>query len=363
MREQSAVALQRVGCSAGPRARLGELSASQRKQVQLARALRRAPQVLLLDEPTAVLGAAEAAQLFAVLRGLVTEGTAVVYVSHRLDEVLALADRVTVLRDGRRVCTDVIGAVDAHALIQRMVGREIRRAERGARPAATPALCAQGLAVGHVRDLSFTLRAGEIVGLAGLVGSGRSAVLECLAGQRRRRGGAITADAVPRLVPADRARKGLVAALTLRENLFLPAPGWRLRAAHERRESAAWIARLGIRASGSDAAVGSLSGGNQQKLLLARALRHAPRILLLDEPTAGVDVAAKAEIHALVRELAAGGAAVLLASSDLPELLELCDRIIALYRGAAAGELSAEQASEPRLAALIAGVPPGGASA
>ncbi|MGH7788876.1 MAG: ATP-binding cassette domain-containing protein, partial [Candidatus Binatia bacterium] len=194
-------------------------------------------------------------------------------------------------------------------------------------------------------------------------GAGRSAVLECLAGQRRRRGGTVAASAVPRLVPEDRARKGLVAALNLRENLFLPAPGWRLRAMEERRGTAHWIGRLGIRASGSEAAVGSLSGGNQQKLLLARALRHAPRILLLDEPTAGVDVGAKAEIHALVRALAAGGAAVLLASSDLPELLELCDRIIALYRGAPAGELSAAQATEPRLAALITGVPPAGLDA
>ncbi|MGH7789068.1 MAG: ATP-binding cassette domain-containing protein, partial [Candidatus Binatia bacterium] len=162
MREQAMAALQRVGCSASPQARLGELSASQRKQVQLARALRATPAVLLLDEPTAVLGAAEAAQLFSALRALVAGGTAVVYVSHRLDEVLALADRVTVLRDGRRVCTDAIGAVDAHELVQRMVGREIRRGARGTGAAGAEALRVHDLAVGRVRGLSFALRAGEI---------------------------------------------------------------------------------------------------------------------------------------------------------------------------------------------------------
>src|SRR5262249_6558251 len=164
-----------------------------------------------------------------------------------------------------------------------------------------------------------------------LVGSGRSALLEGIAGLRPLRAGTVHATATPVFVPEDRLHKGLVAALCLRENLFLPADGWRLRIGAERLGSVKWIEHLAIRSSGSEAAIATLSGGNQQKLLLARALRHRPRLLLLDEPTAGVDVGAKAEIHAAVLRLAAGGTAVLLASSDLAELLALSHRIAVLY--------------------------------
>jgi ribose transport system ATP-binding protein len=180
-------------------------------------------------------------------------------------------------------------------------------------------------------------------------------VLEGLAGLRPLRGGSVEHAAAPVLVPEDRLRNGLVPTLCVRENLFLPAAGWRLRAGAERLESIEWIERLAIRTSGSEATIDSLSGGNQQKLLLARALRHRPRLLLLDEPSAGVDVGAKAEIHATIRELAAAGTAVLLASSDLPELLGLCDRIAVLYHGSCAGIVDATATSEEAVAALMTG--------
>ena len=356
MRAAASAALSTVGCAVAPTTPLGAMPVAQRKQVQLARALRAAPDVLLLDEPTAVLGDAETRHLFAAVRAERARGAAVLYVSHRLKEVLEVADRVTVLRDGRRVSTDPVAAVTAASLVERMVGREIAPATERRVAFGADVLRIAGLAVAHVRGVSFAARAGEIVGLAGLVGAGRSEILETVAGVRRRSGGTIEVRRAPILVPEDRSTKGLIGALRLRENLFLPAPHWRLDRPAERRAAKQWIERLSIRARGSESAVGELSGGNQQKLLLARALRHEPGLLLLDEPTAGVDVGAKAEIHEWIRRLAAGGAAVVLASSDLPELLALSDTVVALYDGRLAGIVPRAEASEARLAALITGV-------
>jgi ABC-type sugar transport system ATPase subunit len=355
MHEAAADALRAVGSRVVPSARLGDLRASERKQVQLARALRDPTDLLLLDEPTAALGGAEAERLFEALRARARDGAGIVYVSHRLDEVLGLADRITVLRDGCRVATHAAGEVDARELVRAMVGRDIRVAPRPDPCVGGEVLHVRDLAVGHVSGVSLSVCAGEVVGLAGLVGAGRSAVLEGLLGLRPVRGGSVRCAAPPVFVPEDRQRKGLVSTLCLRENLFLPAERWRLRVGAERRRTVEMIGRLGIRTSGSEAAIDSLSGGNQQKLLLARALRRRPRLLLLDEPTAGVDVGAKAGIHAAVGQLAAAGTAVLLASSDLPELLVLCDRIAVLARGRCAGIVDAARTSETELAALMTG--------
>ncbi|MGE0520508.1 MAG: sugar ABC transporter ATP-binding protein [Candidatus Binatia bacterium] len=355
MREGAAAALARVGSRARPTARVGALPAAQRKQVQLARALRDSVDVLLLDEPTAVLGGADAARLFAAVREAVRAGAGVVYVSHRLDEVLALADRITVLRDGRWVATVPAAAADIPGLVQLMVGRDLLPPEPAARAGGEVLLRVSGLATGHVDALSLAVRAGEIVGLAGLLGAGRSAVLEAVAGLRPRRAGAVECRAALGFMPEDRMRKGLVPTFSLRENIFLPAPRGRLRRAVERRTAAAWMQRLGIRAAGPEAPIASLSGGNQQKALLARLLRAEPRVLLLDEPTAGVDIGAKADIHAQIRALAHAGAAVLLASSELPELLHLCDRIVALYDGHAVGTFDARVCGEAAVAAAITG--------
>ena len=355
MEHAATTALRDVACNASPRARLGTLAVTQRKQVQLARALSEGPDLLLLDEPTAVLGEAETAQLFARVRTLRARGAGILYVSHRLQEVLAIADRVTVLRDGQRVSTDAVADVDVDTLVQRMVGRAVLQQRRANRSTGTVVLRVVDLATAHVQGLSFSVRSGAVVGLAGLVGAGRSEVLETVAGLRPLRGGRCDFSAPPMFVPEDRASKGLVPTLRLRENMFLPADSWLLRRADERRVAQQWIERLSIRCSGTEAAIGSLSGGNQQKLLLARALRHQPQLVLLDEPTAGVDVGAKAEIHNLIAELATGGAAILLASSDLPELLALCDHVVALREGVAVGVVAAAEASEPVLAAMITG--------
>lgn len=355
MRQAAAAALAAAGCSAPPQARIRTLPITQRKQVQLARALRLQPDLLLLDEPTAVLGHSETAVLFAVIRRLKRDGAGVLYVSHRLEEVVAIADRVTVLRDGRRVSTDPVSAVDPALLVQRMVGRYVpARAQNTARPGAV-VLQTRNVAVAQVHGFTLALHRGEIVGLAGLVGAGRSEVLEAIAGLRPLRSGQIQCATSPVLVPEDRGSKGLIRALDLRQNLCLPAETWIVRPQRERQEAAEWIARLRIRADHSEAPVDSLSGGNQQKLLLARALRRQPRLLLLDEPTAGVDVGVKAEIHGCIRQLTTAGAAVLLSSSDLPELLSLCDRIVALHEGRTMAVLTAAEADEDGLAALITG--------
>jgi rhamnose transport system ATP-binding protein len=358
MHDAATMALRAIGSGAAPTDRLGSLSLPQRKQVQLARALHGDPNLLLLDEPTAVLGEADTRRLFSALRALRERGAGILYVSHRLEEVLAIADRVTVLRDGRRVSTDAVADIDVDTLVQRMVGRELLAQRRADHASGGTLLHLADVAVAHVRGLSLTVRRGEVVGLAGLVGAGRSEVLEAIAGLRRVLAGRIELHAVPALVPEDRNRKGLVPTLHLRENMFLGAHGWLLRPASERNEAQQWIGRLAIRCRGPEDAIDSLSGGNQQKLLLARALRQRPQLLLLDEPTAGVDVGAKAEIHDLIAALAASGTGILLASSDLPELLALCDQIVALRAGTAVGVVTAAEAGEPMLAAMITGAAP-----
>lgn len=353
-------ALSDVGAGFPPESRLGTLTAPQRKQVQLARALRQEADVLLLDEPTAVLGASESDALFALVRGLRQRGGAVLYVSHRLDEVRVLADRVSVLRDGHHVATSAAGEVPAATLVEQMVGRAIPEHRHLRRILPETSLTLRGLCVGHVQDVTLSVQAGEIVGLAGLLGAGRSEVLEAIAGIVQASRGYISHVRPLALVAEDRSRKGLVPQFDVRRNLFLPAPSTWLWHQEERRQAAGWIQRLPILAPDVDAPIATLSGGNQQKVLLARALRQSPKVLLLDEPTAGIDVGAKAQIHDVIGKLAFEGTAVLLASSDLPELLTLCDRILALRNGRVVGSFEATSTSEAQLAACITGanVPP-----
>ncbi|MBI3785065.1 MAG: sugar ABC transporter ATP-binding protein [Deltaproteobacteria bacterium] len=348
-------ALHSVGTPLPTSRRIGELTAPQRKQVQLARAVSIEPEVFLLDEPTAVLAAAETTRLFDIIRCRRSNGAGILYVSHRIEEVLAIADRVTVLRDGRIVSTEPASGLDVGTIVKRMVGREIPPHWRSVPALGTEVLRLTNVVADGVKDVSLSLRAGEVVGLAGLMGSGRSAVLELVAGLRKVDAGSITGAEGAVLVPEDRAMKGLVATMSLRENIYLPAPSWRIRRSQETVGARQWIEALNVRACGPEATIESLSGGNQQKVLLARALRTKPRILLLDEPTVGVDVAAKVEIHGQIRRLAAAGTTILLASSDLPELLALCDRIVALREGVAIATIDAHNASEPQLAALITG--------
>jgi ABC-type sugar transport system ATPase subunit len=322
------------------------LSLGTRQLVEIARALVRRSRVLILDEPTAVLAGEQREAIFEVVRALAADGVAVLYISHLLDEVIELADEITVLRDGRDVAHGPVAEFDVPRLVREMVGRDIDTVFPPLGPAGDEVV----LESGDVR-----VRAGEIVGLAGLVGSGRSRLLRSLAGAGPGTaisvGGRSVAPSLRArvaagvvLVPEERKAEGLVLALPVRENTTLAdlrsvaRHGW-IDRARERDAFAAERERLGIRASGPEQVTAELSGGNQQKVVLAKWLRTRPRVLLLDEPTRGIDVGAKAEIYTLVRELAADGMAVVFASSDLPEVVGLSHRVLVCRGGEVAGEL------------------------
>jgi len=375
MEREAQTLLDRLGERIPLHVPLEELTLAQRQMVGIARALSHRSRLLILDEPTASLSARETAVLFRIVRQLQAEGVGILYVSHRLEEVFQLASRVSVLRDGRLVETRDIAGVSRDDLVRLMVGREPLSEPREAPPGAAGGevlLDVRGLTrAGVFRDVSFSVRAGEIVGLAGLVGAGRSEVANAVFGVDRPTGGSVLVAGAPlppgsvpeavrrgvALVPEDRQHQGLVLPLSVGTNLLLatlgsPSQG-RFRSARREAETVTRLVReLGVRTAGADAPAASLSGGNQQKLALGKWLAAPPRVLLLDEPTRGVDVGAKAEVYRLVRQLARGGLATLLISSDLPELLALSDRILVMREGAVAGELPRAEATEERVLAL-----------
>jgi ABC-type sugar transport system ATPase subunit len=350
-----------------PRAIAESLPAAQRQLLQVARALAFECRILVLDEPTTALTDAEADHLFAVLGKLKAQKVTLLYVSHRLPEVFRLCDRITVLRDGAWAGTFETAAVTPDHIVRAMVGRDLPpRAEHGPPAAAAKrALEVKGLTrAPHFRDVTLSVGQGEIVGVFGLVGSGRSELLETIFGLHRAERGsiAIGGRAVrvqsPRhaaregiaLVPEERHRQGLFFNLTLRHNLMLPARTVAgdvvIRQAQERSLTNQLLTDWRIKASGQNVTPESLSGGNQQKVVLAKWLATQPRVLMLDEPTKGVDVGAKFEIHEIIRRQAVGGVGCLVVSSDLPEVLALCHRIIVMREGRVQGELAGGNATE-----------------
>ncbi len=373
MRRRAGELLASLGERIDTRRPVGELPLAQRQMVAIARALAVECRFLVLDEPTASLSGREADALHGLMRALAARGVGVLFVSHRLDEVLALSQRITVLRDGRLVCTRPGAGLSRDELVRFMVGRDVAHGPpmRDAAPGAVR-LEVRGLGhAGAYSGISLTVRAGEIVGLAGLVGAGRSEIARAVAGVDRPDTGQVRVDgrllrpgrvrgavgAGLALVPEDRREQGLVLAMSVAANIGLADPPGVARRgliqrARERELARSSVERLAIRAAGIDASVGTLSGGNQQKVLLAKWLVHRPRVLILDEPTRGVDVGAKAEIHGLIHRLADDGAAVLLISSDLPELLGLVDRILVLREGRLVGEMPASRATPDAVLSL-----------
>ncbi len=358
-----------------------QLSAAERTIVAIARALdgwTRPDNVLVLDEPTAALHGDEVGKLFEAIRRVAQRGAGVIFISHRLDEVMDLADRVVVLRDGKKVADVVAGEFDHDALVRMIVGRAV--AEGVSRQAATGdvLLRVSGLRGSTVRGVDFALRAGEILGVTGILGSGREHLSRVLFGALPRSGGEVLlegralvaespAGAISRqvgFVPADRHRDGAVMSLSVRENLTLP----RLRpfrrglgqidARAERREAGDWVGRIGLRPPSPERALGLFSGGNQQKVVLAKWLRNDPKVLLLDEPTQGVDVGAKAAIYELLARAAANGTGVLVSSSDTKELAMLCDRVLVLRDGELVAEIEGSQLSEDRMIRESLGLEP-----
>ena len=366
---------------------VGTLSIAQRQMVGMARALSQDCRLLIMDEPTASLSARETRVLFNLIRQFKQQGVSVLYVSHRLDEIFELADRVTVFRDGKWVATEEIGGMNKEKLIQLMVGRELLAVDHSGRAGQAPRLNARlwlevrGLSrAGVFSDVSFQVRAGEIVGMAGLVGAGRSEVARVIFGADRADRGEVIVDGVPlrgasvreamargiAMVPEDRQHLGLVLQLPVGTNLSLAV----LRSlttmgltssSRERELVDRLIKDLGVKTASAGLAAQNLSGGNQQKLVIGKWLATKPRVLILDEPTRGVDVGAKAEVHRLVRKLADEGMATLLISSDLPEVLAMSDRILVMREGAIAGELSRAEATQEKVLALA--IPATGAAA
>jgi rhamnose transport system ATP-binding protein len=353
---------------------VGTLSIGNRQRVEIAKALSQNARVLIMDEPTAALGEHDVVRLFEIVRLLRSRGVGIVYISHRLEEIFLLADRVTVLRDGEYVGTKPVAETDRDALIQMMVGRRIEQ--------LFPKLPAKiGAAALELRDLacaplvkptSLTVRAGEIVGLAGLVGSGRSELAQTIFGVTPADAGEIRVDgrrvvvrspgdakrASISYVPEDRGTQGLVRPMSIEHNLTLTALRAVSRASFldrraERRLAGEAMRRFGIRASGIGQLVNQLSGGNQQKVVLAKWLATAPRVLILDEPTRGIDVGAKAEIHRLMSELAGQGLAILMISSELPEILGMSDRILVLREGRIAASFDRAEATQEALVAAM----------
>jgi ABC-type sugar transport system ATPase subunit len=332
--------------------------------------------VLILDEPTSSLTEDEVNALFGLVRRLRTQGVATIFVSHRLGEIFTIADRLTVLRDGHTVGGGLATDFDRARLIELMVGRALEHVDEDAgRGQSRDALLrVRGLTQrGAFDGVDLDVAAGEVVGLAGLVGAGRSELLEALFGLRAAEGSVELAgeqvtirnprDAIRRqigFVPADRKRQGLVLDMSVRENLMMASTARTARMRYPRpaRELAqvtAVIADLQIRAHSTRAPVATLSGGNQQKVVLGKWLSTQPRLLLLDEPTRGVDVGAKAEIYRLLLEASRRGIGVLVSSSEIPELLTLCDRIVVLFRGRVAAVLSRDEATEARIAHYAGG--------
>ncbi|MFD4989710.1 sugar ABC transporter ATP-binding protein [Streptomyces sp. NPDC058374] len=383
MNREAAALLDGFGVRVDPRRPLHTLGLGTQQMVALARAVSVRARVVVMDEPTSSLEPREVETLFRVIEELRARDVAVVYVSHRMDELYRICDRVTVLRDGRHIHTGPLAGLERMRLVSMMLGRdmaEVRRdgvtgfAADGHDAARTPVLTADGLTRRHKLDgVSLALHAGEVLGLGGLLGSGRSETAKALAGGLGLDSGEVTvagrvlrritpAAAVAAgisMLPEDRKAEGIVPGLSVRENIVLAALPRLSRAgivsrARQDRVVELFMKRLRIKASSPEQKVGELSGGNQQKVLLARWLCLEPRVLLLDEPTRGIDVGAKAEVQGLIDELAGEGLAVLLISSDIEELVEGADRIVVLRAGSLAGELSGGAVTEPALLEVLA---------
>ena len=375
--EGATQALAQIGLAIPPGPLLRELPIGYQQLVEIAKALSTSAQILIMDEPTSSPTSEEAEALFAVITELSARGIAIVYISHRLSEVTALADRVLVLRDGQNAGELAQDEIDHNAMVSLMVGRDVSQ-YYAHKPHTTGdiALQAEDLVVPAWPDhpLNFVVHCGELVGIAGLVGAGRTELLQVLFGVVPALSGRILIDGEPQtlnspfaairtglaLVPEDRKQQGLILETTVSDNIGLPGLYRHHRAgladfARQDQDSAEMIERLAIRTPATDQIVQYLSGGNQQKVVLAKWLTLAPRVLLLDEPIRGIDVGAKEEIYRLMEELAANGVAVLFASSEMEELLGMSDRTLVMHEGRITGQLRRAELSEEAIMHLATG--------
>ena len=365
--------LARLGANFSPSALISELTVAQQQIVEIARALSRDAHVLVMDEPTAALAPAEVAHLFAILKELTAKGLGIIFISHRLDEILSMSDRITVMRDGAVVATRTTAEFSRLELIEQMVGRSIDR-EYFKESVSIGEVCldVRKLEGGMIQDVSFTVRRGEILGLAGLMGAGRTEVARLIFGADSRENGEISLNghhlkiSNPHnainggicLLTEDRKAQGLVLGASVKDNFALPnlgswsSLGW-INRRREMERFSDQVAKLKIRISRTDQRAEELSGGNQQKLLVARWLEMNSEVVIFDEPTRGIDVGAKYEMYQLIGKLAAQGKAIIVISSELPELLGICDRILVMKGGRVAGEIDdMELATQESIMAL-----------
>ena len=383
MRTEATRLLQLVGEEISPEARLGRLPLAQRQMVEIAKALGRGAHLVAFDEPTSSLSERETHRLFEIIRDLRARGHALLYVTHRMDEIFALCDAVTVLRDGRHIVThEQLASVPPGQLVKSMVGRELTNIfNYRPRPHAPGGLEVSGLSGPGLRaPVSFRVARGEVAGFFGLVGAGRTELMRLVCGLQPPDGGevrvhgAVVPSCSPRAAiqaglvfcPEDRKKEGIIPDGSVAENINLSARRSRLRAGRflhggwERRNAADQIARLGVRPASPATPIRLLSGGNQQKAILARWLSEQVRVMVLDEPTRGIDIGAKSEIYALIHGLAAAGASIVIVSSELPEVLGIADRIFVMREGTVAAEFTRATATPE--AVLHAALPAAGAT-
>ncbi len=376
MRAAAARLFAGLGVSLDPARIARGLSIADQQLVEIGKALSLDARIIVMDEPTAALSAAEVDRLFDVVKTLREAGRAVLFISHRLEEVFAICQRVTVMRDGRQVLTRELAGLTADDLVRAMVGREMpQRTAAERRQPGDPALTVRRLTrEGVFTDISFTVRAGEIVALSGLVGASRTEVARAVFGIDRYDAGGVTVGeralrkAAPTaamaagigFVPEDRHQQGLVMDMSVQQNMALASlarlrHGGIIRSAAERAYASDWAARLRLKYGRLTDPVASLSGGNQQKVVLGKWLGRKPSVLIVDEPTRGIDIATKAEVHRLLTELARDGVAILMISSELPEVLHISDRILVMREGRLVAELAQSEASEEKIMAAATG--------
>lgn len=378
MREDAQRVMDNLGATIDVRTPVSRLSVAMQQMVEIAKATSRKSRIIAMDEPSATLTDHELQNLYRLIRKLRDEGVSIIYISHRMDEVFAISDRITVLRDGHTVGTKDCGEVTSDELIKMMVGRTLEdNFPKVPAPQGRPLLEVQGLTRrGVIEDISFTVHAGEVVALAGLVGSGRTEIARCLfgadsydSGEIRLEGQKLTLhspqDAIRAgigLVTEDRKGQGLVLDLAVRENTTLAAlpsltPMGFIQSKREVAVSNEYVKSLGVRTPSIEQRVKNLSGGNQQKVVLSKWLLTNSKVLILDEPTRGIDVGAKVEIYQLMNRLAAQGVGLLMISSELPEVLGMADRILVMRQGRVVGEMSRAEATQEKIGELAVGVP------
>ncbi len=366
LREEARHALGTIGARFDPSARVGDLSVAGQQMIEIARAVSSDARVIIMDEPTSALSEHEVNTLFQVIAALKQRGVGIIYITHRLEEVFQVADRITVLRDGKHVGDLPISEADKEKVVQMMVGRSLNLFPKEPVPVGEEVIRVEGFSRhGAFSDISFSVRKGEILGMAGLMGAGRTEISRAIFGVDPRDSGEVYVeghkvsinspiDAIRSglgLVPEDRKLQALILSMAVRENITLAhlrdfARAGIVSKARERKDAVRRVQELDIRTPSVEQKVANLSGGNQQKVVIAKWLGVRPKVLVLDEPTRGIDVGAKAAIHSLMCKLAASGVGIVMISSELPEIMAMSDRIIVLHEGTITARLTREQATQ-----------------